>query len=214
MRYRRQIGLCCLLTCLREMLAHSDWGSSCWDWKKKGFMQMMGFQNVTLAICLVIITAKGLDAAIWGGGGAQERLHEVCFRFFLFDQRFPIFICCSCFTPCRGLKWSLHTCIMRGNANRFAAYYASEVLQEGKSIQFFKVLQLPTRRQKWGENVHSIKVSKQFWVCVCHLDPQTNRLAIVPSKEYVSLFPYKSHAWQLPVVVHSDHPDGHLMASL
>lgn len=65
-----------------------------------------------------------------------------------------------------------------------------------------------------GENVYSIEVSKQSWVCVSRLDPQTDRLAIVPSEECVSLFPYKSHAWQLPVVVHSDHPDGHLMVSL
>lgn len=46
---------------------------------------MMGFQNLTLAICLVIITAKGLDAAIWRGGrggSTQERLHESVFVFF------------------------------------------------------------------------------------------------------------------------------------
>lgn len=48
-------------------------------------MQMMGFQNLTLAICLVIITAKGLDAAIWRGrGGVRRKDCTSLFSFFFF----------------------------------------------------------------------------------------------------------------------------------
>lgn len=60
-----------------------------------------------------------------------------------------------------------------------------------------------------GKNVYSIEVFQPFWVCVSHLEPQTDRLDTATSKEYGSSFPYKSHVWQLPVVVRRDHPNGH-----
>lgn len=50
---------------------------------------MMGFQNVTLAICLVIITAKGLDAAIWGGRGRRKNCTSLFSFFFYLTNAFP-----------------------------------------------------------------------------------------------------------------------------